>query len=100
MTSALDQEVLIMNVSLTPELEKFVADRVAGGWFKNASDVVRQSLREMKEQDDKYMEKVREDIEIGWQQARAGLGVDGPTAMRRIDALLEKMRKEQQKKLP
>ena len=73
-----------MNVSLTPELEKFVADKVASGWFKNASEVVRQSLREMKEQDDKCMEKVREDIEIGWQQARAGLGVDGPTYMRKV----------------
>lgn len=88
-----------MNVSLTPQIEKFVADKIASGWFKDASDVIRQSLQEMKEADDKYMEKVREDIEIGLQQARAGLGIDGPTAMRRIGARLEKMRKEQQKEL-
>jgi antitoxin ParD1/3/4 len=99
MTSALDQEVLIMNVSLTPELEKFVADKVASGWFKNASEVVRQSLREMKEQDDKYMAKVREDIEIGWQQARAGLGVDGPTFMRKVHRRLLKAKREMDKKL-
>ena len=98
MTSALDQGVPNMNVSLTPELEKYVADKIASGWFNNATEVIRQSLREMKEADDKYMEKVRADIEIGLQQARDGLGVDGPTAMRRIGARLEKMRKEQQKK--
>lgn len=88
-----------MNVSLTPELEKFVADKVKSGLYNNASEVVRASLRLMKEHDDRYWAKVREDIEIGWQQARAGLGIDGPTAMRRIGARLAKMRKEQHKKL-
>ena len=97
MTSAPDQEV-IMNVSLTPELEKFVADKVKSGFYNNASEVVRASLRLLKEYDDRYMAKVREDIEIGWQQARAGLGIDGPTVMRRTRARLEKMRKEQTKK--
>jgi antitoxin ParD1/3/4 len=99
MTSTPDQEFIIMNVSLTPELEKFVADKVKSGLYNNASEVVRASLRFMKEDDDRYWAKVREDIEIGWQQARAGLVVDGPTAMRRIGARLEKMRKEQRKKL-
>ncbi|MBM3510821.1 MAG: type II toxin-antitoxin system ParD family antitoxin [Alphaproteobacteria bacterium] len=34
-----------MNVSLTPELEKFVRDRVASGLYNNASEVVREALR-------------------------------------------------------
>jgi len=97
MTSAPDQEV-IMNVSLTPELEKFVADKVKSGFYNNASEVVRASLRLLKEYDDRYMAKVREDIETGWQQARAGLGIDGPTYMRKVRERLEKMRKEQTKK--
>ena len=66
-----------MNVSLTPELEKFVAEKVKSGLYTSASEVVRASLRLMKEEDDKYFAKVREDIEIGWQQARAGLVADG-----------------------
>lgn len=87
-----------MNVSVTPQIEKYVADKIASGWFKDASDVICESLREMKEADDKYLEKVREDIETGWQQARAGLVVDGPTAMRKIQARLDKMREERDKK--
>ena len=34
-----------MNVSLTPELEKFVADKVASGRYTSASEVVREALR-------------------------------------------------------
>lgn len=34
-----------MNVSLTPELERLVAERVASGLYRSASEVVRAALR-------------------------------------------------------
>jgi antitoxin ParD1/3/4 len=34
-----------MNVSLTPELDKFVAAKVASGRYNSASEVVREALR-------------------------------------------------------
>jgi len=34
-----------MNVSLAPELERFVAGRVASGRYRSASEVVRAALR-------------------------------------------------------
>ena len=34
-----------MNVSLTPELERSVAERVASGRYRTASEVVRAALR-------------------------------------------------------
>jgi antitoxin ParD1/3/4 len=34
-----------MNVSLTPELDRFVAGRAASGRFRSASEVVRAALR-------------------------------------------------------
>lgn len=34
-----------MNVSLTPELERFVREKVASGLYNNASEVVREALR-------------------------------------------------------
>jgi antitoxin ParD1/3/4 len=34
-----------MNVSITPELERFVADRVLSGRYASASEVVRAALR-------------------------------------------------------
>lgn len=36
---------IAQNVSLTPELAAFIADRVASGRFGNASEVVRAGLR-------------------------------------------------------
>ena len=40
-----------MNVSLTPELEKFVSARVKSGRYNSASEVVRESLRLLEEHD-------------------------------------------------
>jgi antitoxin ParD1/3/4 len=40
-----------MNVSLTPELEKFVEETVATGRYSSASEVVRASLRKLEEQE-------------------------------------------------
>ncbi len=40
-----------MNVSLTPELEKFVADKVASGRYTSASEVIREALRLLDDHD-------------------------------------------------
>ena len=37
------------NVSLTPEIEAFIDDRVASGRFRSASEVVRAALRLLEE---------------------------------------------------
>ncbi len=39
-----------MNVSLTPELEKFVEKEVRSGLYQTASEVVRAGLRRLKEE--------------------------------------------------
>jgi antitoxin ParD1/3/4 len=40
-----------MNVSLTPELEKFVSAKVDSGRYNSASEVVREALRLLEEHD-------------------------------------------------
>ena len=40
-----------MNVSLTPELEKMIQDKVASGAYQTASEVVREALRLVQERD-------------------------------------------------
>jgi antitoxin ParD1/3/4 len=78
-----------MNVSLTPELEKFVDDKVDSGLYNNASEVIRESLRLLKEHDEIRV-KWREQIERGWLQAQRGELVDGDEAFRRIDQRIKK----------
>ena len=40
-----------MNVSLTPELERLVNERVKSGMYQTASEVVREALRLLKDHD-------------------------------------------------
>ncbi len=40
-----------MNVSLTPQLDKFVVKKVASGRYTSASEVIREALRLMEERD-------------------------------------------------
>jgi antitoxin ParD1/3/4 len=72
-----------MNVSLTPELERFVDGKVESGLYNNASEVVREGLRLLKEHDEIRV-KWREQIERGWLQAQRGEVVDGAKAMAAI----------------
>lgn len=78
-----------MNVSLTPELEKFVDDKVESGLYNNASEVVRESLRLLKEHED-FKARARELIERGWLEAQGGHVVNGPSAIADVRARLKK----------
>lgn len=77
-----------MNISLTPELEQFVQGKVDSGLYNNASEVIREGLRLLKENDELRL-KWRAQIERGWSQAQAGKLVDGPKAMSEIRARLK-----------
>lgn len=57
-----------MNVNLTPQLEALVRSKVASGMYTTASEVVREALRLMDEQDrlrTAKLEQLREDIRQG-----------------------------------
>ena len=57
-----------MNVNLTPELEELVRRKVASGRYSSASEVVREALRLMEEQDQYRavrVEQLRADIKQG-----------------------------------
>ena len=77
-----------MNVSLTPELEQFVKNKVKSGLYNNASEVIREGLRVLKERDEVRL-RWREQIERGWVQAQAGQLLDGPKAMAEIKGRLK-----------
>ena len=43
-----------MNVSLTTELEQWVSEKVVGGRYKSASEVVREGLRLLQEKEEEH----------------------------------------------
>ncbi len=61
-----------MNVNLTPQLEEMVRNKVASGLYTSASEVVREALRLMDEQDqiravrlDQLRTEIRKGLESG-----------------------------------
>ncbi len=64
-----------MNVSLTPELEQYVNGKVQSGMYHSASEVIRDSLRLLKEKEELHQHKLaelRREIQIGLDQADRG----------------------------
>jgi len=62
-----------MNVSLTPELERLVNEKVESGLYQTASEVVREALRLLKERD-QAREALRADVQAGFDQIARGEG--------------------------
>jgi len=64
-----------MNISLTSELENFVARKVESGLYQTASEVIRDGLRLLRERDElrqQNLEELRRAIAIGIDQADQG----------------------------
>jgi len=57
-----------MNINLTPQLEEMVRQKVASGLYTSASEVIREALRLMEEQDRLRavkLDQLRQDIQDG-----------------------------------
>ena len=64
-----------MNVSLTPELEKLVNEKVASGLYTSASEVVRDGLRLLRERDEikqSQLKELRRDLSAGAREIKQG----------------------------
>jgi antitoxin ParD1/3/4 len=59
---------MLMNVSLTPELEKFIAKQVRSGLYQTSSEVVREGLRMLRQRavtHQERLESLRAEIQKG-----------------------------------
>jgi antitoxin ParD1/3/4 len=85
---------MAMNVSLTPELEAFVGDKVKSGLYNSASEVVRESLRLLRRQEQieqLQLEELRKEVQIGIDQIEAGKTI---TAKQMRERLAQKRAKK------
>ena len=86
-----------MNVSLTPELEQIVAQRVKSGLYNSASEVVREGLRLLQQRDEMREAKLSAlgaGIQKGIDDLEAGRVYDGPTVMAEFREKLLAMKRE------
>jgi antitoxin ParD1/3/4 len=80
-----------MNVSLTPELERQVQERLRSGLYTSASELVREALRlffQYEAARSRQIEALDERIKEGLEQLDRGEGISGPEARSRSRARL------------
>ncbi len=80
-----------MNAKLTPELERLIQEKVASGLYSNQSEVVREALRLLADQDrvrDAHLEHFRDTLAEGLAQADRGELLDGEAIVHDMRELL------------
>ena len=85
-----------MNVSLTPELDKFVAKKVKSGRYTSASEVVREALRLLEAQEQTRAERLAEfkrELDMRIAAADRGETMPGDESFRRTMARSAERRK-------
>jgi antitoxin ParD1/3/4 len=79
-----------MNVSLTPELARFVETEVGSGLYQTASEVVRAGLRRLKEDQQRLparpqtLGELERALLSSIERLDRGEGIDGATVLRRL----------------
>lgn len=87
-----------MNISITPELAELINEKVTSGMYHSASEVVREGLRLLKEQDEIRrirLEELRKEIAIGTAQLERG----EVTAYASGEELADKIKAEGRKRI-
>jgi antitoxin ParD1/3/4 len=85
-----------MNISLTPQLEQLVQDRVKSGRYTSASEVVREALRLLESHDralEARLTQLRGEVDAGLRQLDDGKGLPFD------DAAVERIKRRGREKL-
>jgi antitoxin ParD1/3/4 len=88
-----------MNISLTPELAKFVEKEVESGLYQTASEVVRAGLRRLKADQATHLPRAPKNLEEletqllqSIDQLDRGQGTDGEEVIRRLRKRIKEAR--------
>jgi antitoxin ParD1/3/4 len=76
-----------VNISLTPELDRLVQQKVESGLYQTASEVIREGLRLLHDRDaihEQQLRNLRRRIDRGLKQLDGGQGVSATKAWKQI----------------
>lgn len=88
-----------MNVSLAPELEQFVNDKINSGKYRSVSEVVNVGLRLLWERENLKEQKLAElksKIRVGIEELNNGEGIDGELVFAELENDSQKIEAETQ----
>lgn len=77
-----------MNISLTPELEQLVKDKVSSGRYHSVSEVMGEALRLLDERDrvrEQRLAELKAKIQEGIEELERGEGIDGEEVFAEIE---------------
>ena len=81
-----------MNITLSPEQEKFVQSQIARGNYQDVEQVIKEALTILEiinqENDQKRLEELREKIALGLEDVKQGNVTDGELVFERLQERL------------
>jgi antitoxin ParD1/3/4 len=86
-----------MNISLTPELEHFIQEKVATGMYTSASEVIRESLRLLYNYDDIQKQRIKQlnqAIDIGLNELSRDKKIPAQEVYQRLSQKIKKIAKD------
>jgi len=83
-----------MPITLQPEQEQFIQTQLATGRYTNATEVIAEALQLLEKRNhyDRWVEELRNKIDIAATELDRGEGLDGETAINQLRARLHKKR--------
>ena len=85
-----------VNISITPELDKFLQRRVKSGRYQTTSEVVREALRLLERQEkerDVSFRQLKAKLERGARQAERGELLDGDEVFDELREMIDERRR-------
>ena len=86
-----------MNITLSPEQEKFIQSQIARGKYTNIQQVIDSALKFLEKQDQNYeqwLDETRQKVKVGLEQLERGDKVDGEVVIAQLEAKFKRMREE------
>lgn len=87
-----------MTISLSPEQEKFIQDKLKSGKYKTAAEVIADAFQALEERDKTYEQWVtetREKVAVGLAEFDRGEGIDGELVVERLREKFRQARERQ-----
>jgi antitoxin ParD1/3/4 len=89
-----------VNISITPELDAFLQNRVKSGRYQTTSEVVREALRLLERQErerEESFQQLKVKLNRGATQAERGELIDGDEVFDELRELIEERRRARKK---
>ena len=87
-----------MTITLKPEQEKFIQEKLKSGRYQTVDEVVIEAFRLLEERDrhyEKWVEETRKKVAIGLEQLDRGEGIEGEIAIARLKEKIRASREAQ-----